>query len=320
MKILPILSFLLLAFSGFSQTGKLTVSIYDFDAYYKNSYNDTNYLNIQLSNGKTSLKRTMILEWENGEISIDSLLPDDYLLSIRNTKADSLLLYQCRFTIIKNKETNLNIDLNPEEEHHFIDEETNEVINDVIVEDRVESQFDVGYFDNNWVENNPKLTQSYSLATSVCYWSSFSKHLGILLGCGFGINHSSISKDTVYFNTPQFKKQYEYYNYMYLSPEFKIRFTLKNQQHDYDFFVKGLILDIGARYNLPLAFKHVGRFTGSTKLIERGLHQYSDLRFFASIGRAPAMVFFEYRPFDFILGNYPELPKYTIGLKFVIHG
>ena len=139
--------------------------------------------------------------------------------------------------------------------------------------------------------NQPKLTQSYTIASSACYWSSFSKHLGFLAGMGFGINHSSISKDTVYFNTPQFDKRYEYYNYLYFSPEFKFRFTLKNQQHDYDFLVKGLILDIGARYNFPLVFKHVGRFAGNTKMIERGLHQYSDLRVFASIGSAPALVF-----------------------------
>ncbi len=315
MKILPFLSFLLLAFSGFGQTGKLTVSINDYDSYKSSRYDDSIYLNLYISNGKTSLNKAMLLEWESGEMSIDSLLPDDYLLSIRNTGSDSLLLYQCRFSILKNSETYLNIDLSSNENHLDIDEETHEEI----IWERVESQFDVGFFDNNWVENNPKLTQSYSLATSVCYWSSFSKHIGFLVGSGIGINHSSISKDTVYFNVPQFKKQYEYYNYLYLSPEFKIRFTLKNQQHDYDSFVKGLILDIGARYNLPIAFKHVGRFTGSTKLIERGLHQYTDLRFFASIGRAPAMVFFEYRPFDFILGNYPELPKYTVGLKFLIH-
>jgi len=315
MKILTILSFLLLAFSSFSQTGKLTVSINDYNPYESSSYDDSIYLNLRITNGKTALNRTMLLEWESGEMSIDSLLPDDYLLSIRNTGSDSLLLYQCRFSILKNQETLLQIDLDPNEDYWDIDEETHEEI----VWDRLENQFDAGFFDNNWVENNPKLTQSYSLATSVCYWSSFSKHVGFLVGSGIGINHSSISKDTVYFNAPQFKKQYEYYNYLYLSPEFKIRFTLKNQQHDYDFVVKGLILDIGARYNLPIAFKHVGRFTGSTKLIERGLHQYSDLRVFASIGRAPAMFFFEYRPFDFILGNYPELPKYTIGLKFVIH-
>jgi len=200
MKILTILSFLLLAFSSFSQTGKLTVSINDYNPYESSSYDDSIYLNLRITNGKTALNRTMLLEWESGEMSIDSLLPDDYLLSIRNTGSDSLLLYQCRFSILKNQETLLQIDLDPNEDYWDIDEETHEEI----VWDRLENQFDAGFFDNNWVENNPKLTQSYSLATSVCYWSSFSKHVGFLVGSGIGINHSSISKDTVYFNAPQF--------------------------------------------------------------------------------------------------------------------
>ncbi len=306
--------FSLLTFSGFSQTGKLELSFSD-ENHFERSI-DSVYYSLHISNEDTIINKSLLVEWESGEIIIDSLNLGEYMLKINLPQIDSVLIYQRSFTILPNEITFLNISLDTYEDQRPMEDLTRSEI----VWDRVEAQFELGYFDNKWVESNPKLTQSYSIAASLCYWSSFSKHVGFLVGSGVGINHSSISKDTLYFNTPQFNKRYEYYNYLYFSPEFKVRFTLKNQQHDYDFFVKGMILDIGARYNIPLMFKHVGRFTGNTKITESWLHQYTDLRVFANIGRAPALVFVEYRPFDFILGNYPELPKYTVGFKFVIHG
>lgn len=313
MKILPILLFSLLAFSGFGQTGKLELSFSDENRFKRSS--DSMYYDLHISNQDTVINKSLLVEWESGETVIDSLPPGDYLLRINLPVMDSLLIYQRSVTIKPRKITVLNIYLEVYEDERPMGDLTREEI----VTDRIERQFEGGYFNNRWMETNAALIHSFSASYSGHYWMSFSKHVGILLGCGFGVNHSSFSKDTTFFNAPQFEKQYEYYNYLNLDPEFKLRFTLKNQQHSNDYFVKGLILDIGARYQFPLMFKHVGRFTGNTKIVESGLHQYSDLRLFANIGRAPVLVFAEYRPFDFILGNYPELPKYTIGLKFIFH-
>ncbi|HLP55611.1 MAG TPA: hypothetical protein VK151_11305 [Fluviicola sp.] len=313
MRILLLFSFFILASNGFSQTGKLTVSVSNSN-YYVSSEEDTTYFTLYISNQTTSIRKTILVEWENGEITIDSLVPNEYLLRINNTEPDSMQVYQCRFSILPLMETTLNIVLGSNEYHYDIEEETQETI----VRERVESQFELGYFNNKWTETNPDLTSSLAINSSFSYWSSFSKHFGVLFGGGIGIGHSSFSKDTVYFNAPQFDKRYEYFNYVYLNPEIKLRFTLKNQQHN-DFMQKGLIIDIGARYNLPIVFKHIGRFAGNTKIVESSLHQFTDCRAFVSVGRAPVMVFAEYRLSDFILGNYPELPKFNTGIRFLLH-
>ncbi|ASS47692.1 MAG: hypothetical protein A3D31_17860 [Candidatus Fluviicola riflensis] len=313
MKIVLILLFFTSAFFGFSQTGKLTLSISDYNNFDDRDYDDTTYYTLHVFNEATSLNKTVMVEWQSGETSIDSLLPGDYQLQWSNTEPDSTLVYQCRFTIQKDQATVLSIDLYADGKYCDIDPETN----DLIVTERMENQFELGYFNNQWTENNPAVTSSVSIASSFSYWYSFSKHVGVIVGAGVGITHSSFAKDTAFFDAPQFDKRYEYYNYLYLSPEAKIRFTLKNQQQDH-FPVKGLMIDLGARYNFPFAFKHVGRFAGNTKIVDSGLHQFTDFRTFVSIGRTPVLVFAEYRLLDFILGNYPELPKYMVGIKIAL--
>lgn len=313
MKILPILLFLMIVCSSFGQTGKLELSFSDENRLTRSS--DSLYYSLHIWNRDTSIVQPLLVEWESSETVIDSLTPGSYRLMINLPLMDSILIYQRDFSIHAKEITYLNISLDTYEHYTPLSDLTREEK----ITHRIESQIEGGYFNNRLTETNPALTHSFSASYSGHYWVGFSKHVGVFLGCGLGLNHSSISKDTTFFNASQFEKRYEYYNYLYLNPEFKLRFTLKNQRDDYDFLVNGLILDIGARYHFPLMFKHVGRFAGNTKIVESGLHQYSDLRFFANIGHAPVLFFAEYRPFDFVLGNYPELPKYTIGLKIVFH-
>ncbi len=311
MRILLVLLFFSLTFSSFGQTGKLTLSL-SYNGLMDEKSEDTAYFTLHISNQATSISKTILVEWGQGEMSIDSLLPNDYLLQINNTEPDSMLLYQCRFTIRKLTETILYIDLGPDKYYYDIEEETT----NRIIAEHGEVQFELGYFNNRWTETDPKLTSSASATISSSYWRSFSRHFGMLAGAGIGLNHSSFSKDTLFFNAPQFDKRYEYYNYLYLSPEVKLRFTLKSQYND-DLFQKGLLFDVGARYHFPFLFKHIGWFAGNTKIAEGGLHQFTDLRTFVSIGRAPFVVFAEYRLLDFVLGNYPELPKYTMGIRIL---
>src|SRR3989338_7865522 len=105
MKIVLILLFFTSAFFGFSQTGKLTLSISDYNNFDDRDYDDTTYYTLHVFNEATSLNKTVMVECQSGETSIDSLLPGDYQLQWSNTEPDSTLFYQCRFSILKKQLT-----------------------------------------------------------------------------------------------------------------------------------------------------------------------------------------------------------------------
>jgi len=107
-------------------------------------------------------------------------------------------------------------------------------------------------------------------------------------------------------------------NYLDGHLEMKFRISSGNQQASTNISSK-LTLDIGALYNAPIIFKHIVRYDNNKKIINNGLHQFTDFRAFVNFGYSEVLVYCEYRLFDFIIGNYPELPKYSRGLKFLMH-
>ena len=148
MKILAILSFCLLTFSGFSQTGKLELSFSD-ENHFERSI-DSVYYSLNISNEDTIINKSLLVEWENGEMIIDSLNPGKYMLKINLPQIDSVLIYQRSFTIRPNEITFLNITLDAYEDQRPMEDLTRSEI----VYDRVEAQFELSYFDNKWVEIN----------------------------------------------------------------------------------------------------------------------------------------------------------------------
>lgn len=181
---------------------------------------------------------------------------------------------------------------------------------------RMETQFSIGYNNNKWVMDNPALTSAVSFGFTQYAWFPATRNFGLLTGGGFGLTHASIARDTTFMDQPGLKKQYEYYNCFDLHFAAALRFSTGNQLAEYT--SPKLTIDIGALYNLPVAFKHIARYAGNQKFTEGGLHQFTDCRAFVNIGYPPGLLFAEYRLFDFLLGSYPELPKWSFGLKISI--
>jgi hypothetical protein len=118
-------------------------------------------------------------------------------------------------------------------------------------------------------------------------------------------------------NATQFKKKYECYNYLDGHLDMKFRISSGNQQSLNNGSTK-MLIDIGAIYNFPFIFKDVARYSDNKKITNSRLHQYTDVRAYVNIGFYPVVVFCEYRIFDFVIGNYPELPRYNAGIKFLL--
>ena len=109
------------------------------------------------------------------------------------------------------------------------------------------------------------------------------------------------------------KRKYERYSYLAWLGYLGFRFT----SHDYKKKrLKGLFFDLGVNYNFPLYFKHVVGYEGNEKKVRGKIHRFTDFRGFARIGWHPVQLSFEYRYVDFVKGDYPQVPRYFVGLSF----
>jgi hypothetical protein len=238
---------------------------------------------------------------------IDSLQPGNYNLSVYSEFEGQHREFTRDFVLQADSITKLNIS--------FYDDETVISVHDDLYScEHVDFVASLGYFNNKWLEDKPAVTSCISAGFSGGHWWAFSPHAGFVLGGGLGFTHGSIAKDTTFADLPGWNKRYEYYNYLDAHLDVKFRFSAGNQQLN-EFNPAKWMIDLGASYYFPIAFKHITRFTGNQKLTGSFIHQYTDCRLFVNFGYAPALFFVEYRLFDFILGNYPELPTWNFGFR-----
>jgi len=314
--ILPITIFLvLLAYSkdAFAQTGKLHVYIND-------GYIESDCLELTLKREQDTFYLQTITNsdiFEESEIEIDSLDPGMYLLSLVNCGSVSDEQFHSATTYVEIKSGKIahrNFYMDLTVRYTDVDQETDQEI----IEARTEFQMEYSYFDFRWNPegNDPKF--NFGMAGSGYSWICFSKHVGFLIGGGFGWNFAQLQIDEQSEAIYPDEIKSNYYNYFYLDYDIKFRFSLFNQQSP-DLSGTNVFLDLGAQYNFPLYFKRVTRFNIQDKLVNGFIHRYSDLRLYANFGITNFQVFASYRPFDFINKDLPQFPKYNVGVKFNVH-
>lgn len=248
-------------------------------------------------------------------ISLDSLVDGLYKIVIYSNKRQDSPYLTKYVSLLPNKIAFVHLNLSTEEQYTDYDPKSrNEKTHE-----RAEAQFTLGYFDNRWIEKHPRIQNNYSLGVTLYYWGPFTKHFGFLGGVGVGVSQHYFSKDTS--TTPVVPKaNYERYTNIKLNLEAKFRISTGNQQTYGPHFGQHFVIDIGAGYYFPIMFRHVSNYNDNTKVINMFIHQYTDVRAFINIGYYPVTVFAEYRLSDFLLGNYPELPLYNVGLRFLFGG
>jgi len=241
---------------------------------------------------------------------IDKLKPGEYKIQVQSCNSNVQHALTRSFNLLPNKKTNLSIDLNFTE--LVLDLDT--LSRTGIERNKMDVQLSLSYFNTNWLNTPSFVKSNFAIGFSSYNWSAFSRHLGFLVGMGSELSHHIFSIDTTFINAPQFKKIYESYTYLNFHLDLKFRLSGGNQQKD-DPGSSKLFMDVGAIYNAPLIFKHAVRYSDNKKIANGRLHQFTDLRANINFGYSHAALFFEYRLLDFIIGSYPELPLYNVGLR-----
>ena len=79
----------------------------------------------------------------------------------------------------------------------------------------------------------------------------------------------------------------------------------------------GAVIDVGASYKVPLYFRYVTKSEG-IRIAQRKMHNFKDVNAFIKVGFTPVTVMLNYRLFDIVKNDYPQLPKWSAGLSFII--
>lgn len=299
-------AFALSAFNSFGQSNILRIEIYH-DFYY-----ETPCLQLTIVNNRDTVYSQIISD--EYEVLIDSLEIGRYSVNLTNCGPESDEFIQSVTKIVEIKPfqvARIDFDLSQNVWYTDVDAVT---LNEII-RSRSELQFNVSYFDFRWNPdgNNPKF--NLGIGYSGYHWNSFSKHFGFLVGGGIGYSFAPLRIDSSSTTIYQEDVKSNYYSYINAHFDMKFRFSTSNQQ-SVNISGHSIFIDVGLQYNLPLYFKRVTRFNVHDKVVNSFIHQYLDFRAYVNVGVTNVQIFASYRPFDFIRGSYPELPRYDAGIKF----
>ena len=262
----------------------------------------------------TVYARTITDEYE---VSIDSLASGKYSINLKNCGSESDDLIQSITQNVEIKPFQI-VELVFDFYRYINYIEVDTISSNEIIKSRAESQFTLSYFDYRWKPDGIDPKFNLGVGWAGYHWSSFSKHFGFLVGGGASYMFAPLRIEPNSASIYQEEVKSNYYSYLSGQFDMKFRFSSLNQQSKY---IKGhsVFFDIGVLYNLPLYFKKVTRFNIRDKMINSFIHQYTDARAYVNIGFTNVQFFVSYRPFDFIRGDYQELPRYNAGIKININ-
>jgi len=150
---------------------------------------------------------------------------------------------------------------------------------------------------------------SFSYLSGENYLLSKNIEIGIKGGTSF--SYADFKNDTSFTALTNVKRE-RYFSWDVLI-EPTMRFSTNNRR---DYNTKGLFLEFGARYHLPLLFRHV-YVANDKKYTTSRLHQFNNVSGLVRVGYANFALMAQYRFFDFVKGIYPELPRLNVGISFV---
>jgi hypothetical protein len=174
---------------------------------------------------------------------------------------------------------------------------------------RIEINIDLLYasvFD----ENTLPVKNGFHFNYGYTQWLPLHKNFNI--GFSEGLYYNFNLLDTT-FNNLSGKYTKQRYSNVGFSIEAKARIALFNTTKYWTF---GPFLDFGAAYKFPFAFRHV-QVGDDLKTTYKNLHNFKDVHAFVKLGYTPVSVMLDYRLFDFVKGDFPQQPKWSIGLSFV---
>lgn len=289
--LLIILSIVTLA--AFCQTGKLEI-ILCFSEYYDFKVDDK-YI---LYSGDSLVSEDFL--GEESMIEIDSLKPGVYNIELYIN--DTLFLRRYNIVCKQDSVSQYTIDVeNPYFKSKY------DTISDLEIYSGL-------FYGPNIINESPYIMGSFSYNLGVnINLAKYCKHFSSWLIYGFEYAYTAFNNDTTMY--PPAPVKYERYSNLNLNLGFFNRFSFFKS--DENSITESLVLDLGLSYNFPIVFRHMYNID-NRKFVTMGLHQFSNFSVFSRFSYGSVAITGEYRIFDYVKGDFPEVPMLRLGVSFLI--
>lgn len=273
---------------GTSQTGNLTI---DYSSGY---YNDEVYY-CKLYKKDSLIDSTYL----NYDFTFTNLAEGTYNIAIY---ADNELIEKrYGLPVVKDSVTNYSLSFY---------ESRKTLINDTVI-----SELTKGSLDLLTNLNHPNFSPLIDRMFYVGFLSGggllLAKHIEIGGFGGSSFSYTNFNRDTSYTSLTNIK------NERYFSWNFDIATSIRFSSNDRrDYNTGGLFLEFGTIYHFPLLFRHTYN-ENQKKVSTSQIHQFKNLSAHVKLGYENIALMVSYRLFDYVNGDYPELPKLKVGLSFI---
>ena len=181
-------------------------------------------------------------------------------------------------------------------------------VDDIAYEDNYHGGFAVNFY-------NPDISPEFKSSFNIEYIYSFKKKVTTYDQIGLDLIPiklvwHNLNRDTTIANEKY--KAERYFGY-YLSA-FVYNRLIINKQRKTGF--PGLFLDLGVGYEFPLYFRYMYKIDSDHKTTMSRIHRMNEFVGMARLGFDVISIKATYRFSDIIKNNYPEPPKFKIGIEF----
>ncbi len=166
----------------------------------------------------------------------------------------------------------------------------------------------------NMINEDPFIKESYILNMGIgSIMLKYGKHFSLWFLYGVEYVYTAFNDDTtMYPPAPAKNERYSNFN---LNLGFYHKISFFESQGGKS--VEKVSVDLGAMYNFPLFFRHAYNID-KRKFSTRGLHQFKNFSAFGRISYKNVALTCDYRLFDFVKGDFPEVPKLTLGVSVLL--
>lgn len=247
--------------------------------------------------GKGYLKFTHIITDSTGQFQFDSLSAGRYNFHLYHD------YYKTGQKMIEITDSSVHCRL----DMFHIDSSGVSHIDDIAYEDNYHGGFAVNFY-------NPNINSEFKSSFNIEYIYSFKKKVTSFDQIGLDLIPiklvwNKLNNDTL-ITTEKYKSE-RYFGY-YLSAFAYNRFIINKQRKT---GYPGLFLDLGVGYELPLYFKYSYKPDSDNKTITGNIHKMNKFVGLVRLGFDAVSIKATYRFLDILKDNYPEPPKFKIGIE-----
>ncbi len=166
----------------------------------------------------------------------------------------------------------------------------------------------------NIINKNPYVMGSFSYNLGVNFKiTEYWRHFSFWFIYGAEYVYTAFNNDTTMY--PPSSVKHERYSNFNLNLGFYNRLSFFEKYNNS--ISESWAFDLGVSYNFPFIFRHMYN-VDDRKFVTRRLHQFSNFSVFSRFSYRSVAITGEYRLFDYVKSDFPEVPKLRFGISFII--